>query len=92
MKRMMLIMSLGLILSGCVVYPGPYGDAYYYPDTGYYPYAPYAYVWPSFSLSFTDVHRYGYGYGSHFTHDTGFPRHSGGGFGHGHGWGGGMRR
>jgi hypothetical protein len=52
MKRLLLLVGIMLLLTGCVVYPGY--DGYY--DSGNYGY-PYVYGGPSFSFSYS--HPYG---------------------------------
>jgi len=78
MKRILLLISVSLMLTGCVAYP--VYDSGYYPTYGSYPYG---YVSPSVSLSFSSFH------GGHRFHGGGHGFHGGGhgfrGGGHGHG-------
>ena len=52
MKKLLLLISVTLMLTGCVVYPG-YDYGYNYPDYGPYPYG---YVGPSVNLSISSFH------------------------------------
>jgi len=78
MKKLLLLISVTLLLTGCVAYP--VYDSGYYPDSGPYPYG---YVAPSVNLFVNGGHEFHGG-------DHGF---NGGGHGfHGGGhWGGGRR-
>jgi hypothetical protein len=78
MKKLLLLISVTLMLTGCVAYP--VYDSGYYPDSGPYPYG---YVAPSVSLSFSSFHG---GHGGGYGHGGG--RGHGGGYGHGGGHGG----
>jgi hypothetical protein len=71
MKRLLLLISVTLMLTGCVAVP--VYDSGYYPDYGAYPYG---YVAPSVSFSFSSFHGGG-------GHDGGHD----GGYGHGGGHG-----
>jgi hypothetical protein len=72
MKKLLLLISVTLILTGCVAVP--VYDSGYNPDYGPYPYG---YVAPSVSFSFSNFHGGG-------GHDGG---HGFRGGGHGHGGG-----
>jgi hypothetical protein len=80
MKRVLILISVSLMLTGCVAYP--VYDSGYYPTYGSYPYG---YVGPSVSLSFSSFH------GGHGFHKGGHG-FRGGGHGHGGGYGHGGRR
>jgi hypothetical protein len=92
MKRLLLI-SVALMLAGCVAYP-VYNDGYYYPDYGPYPYG---YVGPNVSLYVSNFHGgHGFHGGSHGFHGGSHGFHGGShgfhGGSHGFGqWGGGRR-
>jgi hypothetical protein len=73
MKKLLFLIVVTLMLSGCVVYPGYY-DGYY--DSGYYSY-PYGYVSPNLNLYFSNFH------GGRGFHRGGHDFHHGG---HGGGW------
>ncbi len=66
MKKLLLFIAIGLMLSGCVVYPGYY-DGYY--GYGYYggPYGvyPYGYVAPNVDFYFYGGHGFHGGHGGH---------------------------
>ncbi|RQW90072.1 MAG: hypothetical protein EHM79_01550 [Geobacter sp.] len=62
MKKLLLLITVMVLLSGCVVYPGYY-------DSGYYGY-PYGYVGPNINLH--------YGFYGGRGHYGGFSHHHGG--------------
>jgi len=62
MKKLLFLIFVALMMTGCVVHPGYYGSY----DSGYYGY-PYGYVNPQVNLNFSSGHRHhgyhgGYGY------------------------------
>ena len=76
MKKLLFLIVIALMLSGCVVYPGYY-DGYY--DSGYYAYPygvyPYGYVSPNVNLYFSNFHGgYGFHHGGHGGHRGGWRR------------------
>jgi hypothetical protein len=68
MKKLLLLVTIALLLSGCVIYPGYY-DGYY--DSGYYGSGYYGAYGPNVNVLFSDFH------GGHGSHHGGF-RHGGG--------------
>ena len=79
MKKLLFLISLMIMLSGCVAIPA-YDDGYSYPDYG--PYS-YGYVGPNVNLFVSDFH------GGHGFHHGGRGFHGGGHWGGGHrigGW------
>ncbi len=75
MKKLLFLMVITLMLSGCVVYPGY--DGYYSADYYSYPYGyyPYGYVSPSLNLYFSNFHGgHGFHHGGHGGHRGGFRR------------------
>lgn len=78
MKKILLLLLVSLIMTGCVVYPDVYGSY----DSGYYGF-PYGYANPGVNLNF---------YGGYYGHHGGYGYYHGGyGYYHG-GHGGGWRR
>ena len=59
MKKLLLLISFALMMSGCVVYPGY--DGYYDTGPGYYSY-PYGYVSPSVNFYFHGGHGFHHGW------------------------------
>jgi len=64
MKKILFLILVSLMMTGCVVYPDTYGSY----DSGYYGY-PYGYVNPRVNLNF---------YGGHHGHHGGYGYHHGG--------------
>ncbi len=73
MKKLLLLLTLALLLGGCVVYPDYYGGyGYYGYNTGYYPY-PYAYPYPYVYGPSVDLY-FGGGHGGRGFHHGGWRR------------------
>jgi hypothetical protein len=78
MKKLLLLISVAVLLGGCVVYPGYYG----YDDSYYYGF-PYGYAGPNINLYYSGHYRSGhYGWPGYYYGGSGY-RYGGGGYHHG---------
>ena len=87
MKKLLFLITVSLLLTGCVVWPA-YDDGYgysgYYGYSDYYGLYPYGFVSPEVNFFISGSHGHGFHGGGHGFHEGGHAFH-GGGHGHG-GW------